>query len=753
MATQIFISYSHDNTAQLKAFVDALRPVARQRGWEIWYDDRVTAGRHLDETIKAAIAQSNVFLCFVSQAFLNSKYIREEELPRIRDAVETRGALTIPVIVEECFWKVECDGPRSVPLDPRGKLRPITGWAPHSKGHHAAAVQVIDGIDAHLGPPVGSGSTPAPPIPDDEPGPKIRRVADRFDVVDAPPPETERKDPGQIRQHKLLCRRIERVSKSLEIYRDSWEYLCQEFDDYREFASVSLDEIDLPSLIHAGNGLSAMVQASYRHDTTKTNTPALEPQVVALLEALLEDHALFVSGFEEGRELRARAAENRLQGEDQKDVRDRTETVLRELDRPADLLGPKAKKLVASSLLALENGEWAYRDLVETSAALAANGLIGMGREVAPWLGGGTPAVDTQAGEAAPVSTDAVPAAVTSAIAFFSRANDAVAAIAAAPDIRRFVTWIGEAAQTYTTRKEAGGEEGSGDREGRISSTPNFSEEAVHEMILRGEEIPDNWVARVTALTFIRQKQLRNLAPLAKLTRLGSLIVFGCPISDLSPLSGLSVLRKLFCWDTSITDLLPLSRLRSLETLACSATSVSDLSPLSGLSALRQLECWNTSVSDLSPLSGLRSLKTLNCSGTSVSDLSPLSGLRGLSTLACARTSVTDLSPLSDLTALRMLDCSHTSVPDLSPVSGLTSLAALDASYLDHDVRWPKVWPESLQQLNLSGSSWPKQRRLPDVPWLIAPDGTVRRGEGEDPAPFRWWLPNDLRRPPEPPEG
>jgi hypothetical protein len=56
----------------------------------------------------------------------------------------------------------------------------------------------------------------------------------------------------------------------------------------------------------------------------------------------------------------------------------------------------------------------------------------------------------------------------------------------------------------------------------------------------------------------------------------------------------------------------------------------------------------------------------------------------------------------------------------------------------------PETWPAELEQLNLRGTRRPANRPLPAVPWRIDPNGTIQRGKGETPYPFRQWAADEL---------
>ena len=126
-------------------------------------------------------------------------------------------------------------------------------------------------------------------------------------------------------------------------------------------------------------------------------------------------------------------------------------------------------------------------------------------------------------------------------------------------------------------------------------------------------------------------------------------------IDDIAPLADLIELQSLLLWRTTVSDLTPLSNLTALQRLNLGGTPISDLTPLSNLTGLQWLHLDRTPVSDLTPLSNLTGLQHLYLVGTLVSDLTPLSSLAGLQHLYLDRTPVSNLTPLANLTKLRSL--------------------------------------------------------------------------------------------------
>ena len=92
---QGFISYAHDDGdafdtmrthlhALEQAFTDPIT---------LWADDKLRAGLHWDDTIKARIEAAALFILLLSPAFLASDYIVRDEIPAIRTRVAAAKGL------------------------------------------------------------------------------------------------------------------------------------------------------------------------------------------------------------------------------------------------------------------------------------------------------------------------------------------------------------------------------------------------------------------------------------------------------------------------------------------------------------------------------------------------------------------------------------------------------------------------------------------------------------------------------------
>ena len=94
MGATIFISYSHKDKEALEQLRRFLTPLEWEGRIEVWADTDIETGDDWRARIDQALADAKVAVLFISQDFLASEFIRNQELPTIL-AAQDRGALTI----------------------------------------------------------------------------------------------------------------------------------------------------------------------------------------------------------------------------------------------------------------------------------------------------------------------------------------------------------------------------------------------------------------------------------------------------------------------------------------------------------------------------------------------------------------------------------------------------------------------------------------------------------------------------------
>ncbi len=95
-------------------------------------------------------------------------------------------------------------------------------------------------------------------------------------------------------------------------------------------------------------------------------------------------------------------------------------------------------------------------------------------------------------------------------------------------------------------------------------------------------------------------------------------------ISDLTPIANLTNMRELDLYGNQIDDLALLANFTNLRILGVGWNGVSDLSPLAGLTRLLEFGASRNQLTDLAPLAGWQSIKVLSLWDNWISDISPL---------------------------------------------------------------------------------------------------------------------------------
>lgn len=103
---RVFISYSHKNEDWKNRLIPYLEVVfSNGKNLEVWDDRKVHGGAKWEKEILGAINTCDIAILLISIEFLNSVFIKETEVPLIRER-EAKGELVVyPILCEECPWK------------------------------------------------------------------------------------------------------------------------------------------------------------------------------------------------------------------------------------------------------------------------------------------------------------------------------------------------------------------------------------------------------------------------------------------------------------------------------------------------------------------------------------------------------------------------------------------------------------------------------------------------------------------------
>ncbi len=81
-----------------------LRVLAHDHSVIPWSDDRIGAGEDWEEVIRRAIDKARVAILLISANFLTSKFILQDEVPRILKRRQADGLTVVPLIAKPCAW-------------------------------------------------------------------------------------------------------------------------------------------------------------------------------------------------------------------------------------------------------------------------------------------------------------------------------------------------------------------------------------------------------------------------------------------------------------------------------------------------------------------------------------------------------------------------------------------------------------------------------------------------------------------------
>ena len=101
----VLICYSHRDE-EWKDLVEAhLHVLETQGALSVWHDRTIPGGALWRKEIEKALSRADVVLFLVSTNFFNSKFIQQEEIPRVLKRSQSSRVRVIPVILEPCPWK------------------------------------------------------------------------------------------------------------------------------------------------------------------------------------------------------------------------------------------------------------------------------------------------------------------------------------------------------------------------------------------------------------------------------------------------------------------------------------------------------------------------------------------------------------------------------------------------------------------------------------------------------------------------
>jgi TIR domain len=97
----VFFSYNHNDSRWLAPIRTALEPYVLGQKLKVWSDRDIEVGSHWHDVIQNQLPRTRVAILLISQGFFASRYIREDELPRLlEDAAADQLALVCVSVSE-----------------------------------------------------------------------------------------------------------------------------------------------------------------------------------------------------------------------------------------------------------------------------------------------------------------------------------------------------------------------------------------------------------------------------------------------------------------------------------------------------------------------------------------------------------------------------------------------------------------------------------------------------------------------------
>ena len=104
---RIFISYSHKDETFKDELVTMLASLQRRGIVDTWQDRRIEAGDEWNQSIQTAMDECDLALLLISADYLASRFIQQEEQPKLLQRRQEMQLRLIPIIIRACTWQSE----------------------------------------------------------------------------------------------------------------------------------------------------------------------------------------------------------------------------------------------------------------------------------------------------------------------------------------------------------------------------------------------------------------------------------------------------------------------------------------------------------------------------------------------------------------------------------------------------------------------------------------------------------------------
>ncbi len=192
-----------------------------------------------------------------------------------------------------------------------------------------------------------------------------------------------------------------------------------------------------------------------------------------------------------------------------------------------------------------------------------------------------------------------------------------------------------------------------------------------------------SWMEKLVNLTMVTvgSEKFNSLKGLPRLPQLTHIVISGGQPEDLTPIvEALPNLKTLALRDMALPDLTPLAKLSMLEHLDLYGSTLKDFSPLVGCPKLVKLNYYGTEAEDYATLGKLINLQELEGGMSKVRDIAWIVNLPKLKLFSMFNEAVLDFSPLAKthLEFLKLWKMSRGAPMDLTHVAKIAGLRELE---------------------------------------------------------------------------
>ncbi len=178
----------------------------------------------------------------------------------------------------------------------------------------------------------------------------------------------------------------------------------------------------------------------------------------------------------------------------------------------------------------------------------------------------------------------------------------------------------------------------------------------------------------------LAQNKLKSIASLRNKPELETLYAESNRIETLPSFESNSKLTSLYLSDNDIEGVTGLSGLSALESLELDSNELGPAVNLPGLSSLKLLDISNNQISEIQLEDSQVSLQIINISQNQFESLDSLLAFSNLTSLSASDNLIHDLSGIGGLTHLSSLWLSRNQIQDITPLTSMTQLESLSLS-------------------------------------------------------------------------